>query len=87
MNAVILQEDFRRLVEEQLSDQQLSRSELARRMNVTPSYVGDYLNGRNSPGPDVMERFFSALGVKARIVIERESKEAATKSREHVPAA
>lgn len=67
---MILQEDFRRLVEQQLVEQQLSRSGLARRMEVTPSYVGDYLNGRNSPGADVMERFFRALGIRVRLTVE-----------------
>lgn len=67
---MILQEDFTRLVDEQLAAKGWTRSELARHMGVGRQYVTNYLNGRSSAGPDVMERFFTALGCRVRLVIE-----------------
>lgn len=67
---MFIQEDFTRLVEEQLKAKGWSRSELARQMGIAPQIVTNYLNGRNSPGPDMIERFFVALGYRVRLVLE-----------------
>ena len=68
---MILQDDFRRLVNEQIAEQHITRSELARRMKKPPQFVTDYLNGnRSDPGPEVMELFFHALGFRARLALE-----------------
>ncbi|MBX3444231.1 MAG: helix-turn-helix transcriptional regulator [Planctomyces sp.] len=66
---VILQDEFRRPVTEELEKQHLSKRELARRMGVDPPYVLQYLSGRVSPGPDVMERFFRALGKTPQLIL------------------
>jgi transcriptional regulator with XRE-family HTH domain len=79
MEAVILQEDFKRLVNEQLAEQKITRADLARRMNKPPQFVTNYLNGDTSPGPDVIEKFFSALGCSVRLSVRRV--EAASRSR------
>ena len=67
---MILEKQFVDLVNEQLGKQEMSRSDLARAMGVGPQYVTDYLNGRKKPGPEVIERFFSALGVRPRLSID-----------------
>lgn len=69
---MILQDDFRRLVQEQMREQGVTRSELARRMQKPKQYVTDYLNGnRSDPGDNVKELFFRALGFRPRIVLEK----------------
>jgi transcriptional regulator with XRE-family HTH domain len=60
---VTLQERFRENVNHLLVEKCISRSELARMMNAKPQYVTDYLNGRISPGLNVIVRFADALGV------------------------
>lgn len=60
---MILEREFCTLVESRLSDLKWSRSELARQMKVGPQYVTDYLNGRKKPGPEVIEKFFGAMGL------------------------
>jgi transcriptional regulator with XRE-family HTH domain len=75
---VILQEQFRNLVNSELERLHWSRAELARRMAVAPSYVSIYLNGDADPGDDVKEKFFAALGVSPRLTIEPIQKNLAT---------
>lgn len=58
---MIIEKQFRDEVNRVLTEKGWSRSELARRMQVDRAYVSNYLNGRNSPGPDVMEKFCIAL--------------------------
>ena len=71
METLILQDDFRRLVNEKLAEQRMSRSELARRMGKPPQFVTNYLNGNASdPGDNVKEMFFRALGYRPRLVLE-----------------
>ena len=70
---VILEKQFRTIVEDRLSTLGWSRSALARRMDATPQFVTNYLNGRNTPGPDVMERFLSALGLEPRLTVEEKN--------------
>lgn len=67
---MILENQFVELVEEQLEKQHMSRSDLARSMGVGRQYVTDYLNRRKNPGPEVMERFFLALGVRPRLSVD-----------------
>ena len=69
MKTVILQEDFKRLVDEQLKLRGWSRADLARAMNKPRQYVTNYLNGERSPGPDVIEGFFHALGFSVHLAL------------------
>lgn len=72
---VIIDQQFRDLIKAEIEKQGITRSELARRMGVLPGYVTDYLNGHKAPGPDVMEKFFAALNVTPRLVLDtREEK-------------
>lgn len=54
---VILQERFRQRVRAELESRGWSQGELARRMNVSPQFVSQYLNGQRSPGLDLVQRF------------------------------
>lgn len=67
---VILQQQFRNLVNHELQRLHWSRSLLAEKMGVTTAYVSNYLNGDRDPGDDVKEKFFRALGVQPRLTIE-----------------
>lgn len=67
---VILQQQFRNIVNGELKRLKISRTQLAERMGVAPSYVSNYLNGDKDPGDDVKEKFFAALGVAPRLTIE-----------------
>ena len=68
--AVILQEQFRCIVNHELERLNWNRARLAREMGVKPVYVSNYLNGDKDPGDDVKERFFRALGLQPRLVVE-----------------
>lgn len=67
---VILEKQFRAIVEQELATRRLTRAELARLMKVSPQYVTNYLNGKK-PGTAVIERFLRALGYKPRLDVER----------------
>jgi predicted transcriptional regulator len=41
-----------------------SQAAVARRLKVSPSYIGDILKGAKSPGPKVLSR----LGIKRKLV-------------------
>ncbi|TWT49056.1 helix-turn-helix protein [Thalassoglobus neptunius] len=60
---MVLQEEFRRIVKDELARQGMSQSELARRMSVSRPTVSQYLSGKFCPGLDVVEKFFNALGL------------------------
>jgi len=67
---VILQEQFRIIVNHELEVRQWNRARLAREMGVKSAYVSNYLNGDKDPGDDVKERFFNALGLRPRLSVE-----------------
>lgn len=67
---MILKDEFRRLILEQLKDQGVSQSELARRMGVSSAMVSQYLTGSICPGVDVVERFCLALGFTPRLTLQ-----------------
>ncbi|TWT49004.1 helix-turn-helix protein [Thalassoglobus neptunius] len=60
---MVLQEEFRRIVKDELARQGMSQRELARRMGVSNPMINQYLSGKFCPGLDVVERFFIALGL------------------------
>lgn len=61
MENVIIEQEFKQIVEAELAKRKWSGRELARQMGVSGTYVSRYLTGRVSPGPDVIEKFFAAL--------------------------
>jgi len=69
---VILEKQFRQIVEAEIAKREWSQADLARAMDVTPQYVNMYLSGRRCPGPDVIERFFAAFGRRPRLDLEPE---------------
>lgn len=71
MENVILEKQFLRIVEDELADRHWTRTDLAREIGISRQMVTDYLNGRRSPGADVMERFFSALDLEPEIRVKR----------------
>lgn len=60
----LLQKKFQQKVRELLISKGWSQSALAREMDVAPMTVSQYLNGKRSPGLDVLERFAKALEVE-----------------------
>lgn len=60
---MVLQKRFAEQVLTRLDELEWNRARLAREMGVPSPYLSQYLNGRNSPGLDVIERFANALGV------------------------
>lgn len=66
---MILQDRFVANVLRLIEEQQISKSELARRMEVGPAYVGNYLGMHKSPGLDVVERFARALKVSPELLL------------------
>lgn len=47
---------------------QLTRSELAARIRVTPSAIANYENGISTPKPDILISLINALGVDANYI-------------------
>jgi len=70
MNKMIC-DDFRTNVARHLDKQRISRSDLARKMKVSPQYVSIYLNGHKDPGLKVLERFAFALGTTAGALLKK----------------
>ncbi len=68
---VIIEEQFRSIIEDELKDRGWSRSDLAREMHVGRQVVTDYLNGRSKPGPDMMEKFFAALELEPQLTVKK----------------
>ncbi len=67
---MIIEKQFRDIIEARLDVLQWSRADLAREMSVSRQMITDYLNGRTRPGPDVIERFFNAVGLVPRLEAE-----------------
>lgn len=67
---VIIQDDFRRLIRDEMKSQGLTQIQLADRMGVKQATVSQYLSGKISPGPDVIEKFCKALGKVPRLRFE-----------------
>lgn len=61
---MLLQDIFRRRVQEELDERGWTQSELGRNLDppANPSFVNQYVMGRRCPGLDVVERFAKALG-------------------------
>lgn len=58
----MLKEEFLRIVRDEMTQQGISQSELARRIGVPRPMVSRDVSGQQTPGLDVVEKFFLALG-------------------------
>lgn len=67
---MLLQLQFRAIVIDEMQKQGINRSQLARKMGYHPNVVSKYLNGVNSPGLEVIEKFFRALGGRSKLSFE-----------------
>lgn len=54
---------FCKNVRERMASLGITQNELARRLNVDPSYVSQILNGHRRPGLDSLEAFAKALKI------------------------
>ena len=54
---------FIQAVESALHEKRMSKSDLARKMNVSPTSVNRYLGGTNTPGIDKLGEISNVLGV------------------------
>lgn len=54
---------FAKRIAEHREELKLSQSELARRMDTTPSFICDFEKGRRNPTLWTVDRFADALGV------------------------
>ncbi len=68
---MIIEQEFKKIVEDELAQRQWSQRRLATEMGVDSGYVSRYLGGKIAPGPDVIEKFFRALGLKPHLSFER----------------
>ena len=67
---VIIDHEFREIVEREMAARKWSRSELARQAGMSPQMVTDYLNGRRRPGTDTIEKFLAAFNLRPHLVVE-----------------
>jgi transcriptional regulator with XRE-family HTH domain len=64
---VIIEREFCDFVRARLEAKGWSLRELSRRTGIAVSNLSQYLNGKNSPGGDQMERILSSLGAVAHL--------------------
>lgn len=64
-------DDFRNNVVALLEKRDMSRSDLARAMKVTPQFVSQLLNGTRDPGLAMAERVAHALGVEVSSLVKK----------------
>lgn len=64
---VILDAQFREGVNAALAEKGWTRSELARRLGMSPPTVTQYLNGQISPGVGIIEKFCAALDLEPHL--------------------
>jgi len=61
---MFLDSQFRQLIAQEMKLLGLNQTSLADLMGVDQPYVSQYLSGKKSPGDDVKDRFFDALGLE-----------------------
>jgi ribosome-binding protein aMBF1 (putative translation factor) len=64
---VIIEKQWREIVNAELERRGMSRSELGRRIGLSPQNITEYLNARKCPSPAMMERFLRALDLEPRL--------------------
>lgn len=69
--STVICEDFRLNVIRLLEKQGITRSQLARRIGCSPSFVSQILNGDHEPGLRVVEKFAAALGVRPETLLKK----------------
>jgi transcriptional regulator with XRE-family HTH domain len=67
---VVIESAWRAAIISELKTRQMSRSDFARMLQVSPQYVTDRLNGRKPPGSEVMEKWLSVLGLRPVLSFE-----------------
>lgn len=67
---MLLQLQFRAIVIDEMERQGLNRAQLAKKIGCHPNMVSQYLNGHTAPGSELIERFFRALGGRAKLSFE-----------------
>jgi transcriptional regulator with XRE-family HTH domain len=70
---VIIEQEFTQIVKTELAERGWSMRELARQMDVNVSYVSQYLSGKHTPGPDVMERILRCLDLVPHLSVTKTS--------------
>lgn len=63
---ILTKSDVLRMLEVRVKDAG-TKSEAARRFNVSPAYLGDVMNGNRAPGPKILR----ALGLELVCVYQR----------------
>lgn len=66
---MLLDNQFREIVKQQLKLRGWSQARLAQEMDVDPPYVSQYLSGKVSAGDDVKDRFFNALALEPILTV------------------
>lgn len=66
---MLLDNQFREIVAQQMKLKGWTQIRLADEMGVTQPYVSQYMSGRVSPGDDVKDRFFNALGLEPILTV------------------
>lgn len=66
---MVMQRRFRERVLERIQVMEITKAELARRMDVANSYVHQYVSGRVSPGFEVVEKFATALEIDPSLLV------------------
>ena len=64
---------FVEAVRDRMAELGLSQSDLARRLDVTPSYVSQMLSGHRRPGLDSLEDFAKALEMQPSDLVREKS--------------
>lgn len=70
---MILDSQFRELIKQELKLRGWNQTRLAVEMDVAPSFVSLYLSGKVSPGDDVKDRFFTAMGLEPVLSVRRKN--------------
>ncbi len=65
-----LAQTFRRNVSARMTALELSQSDLAKKLKVTPSFVSQMLSGHRNPGLESLAEFSKALGVQPAELLE-----------------
>lgn len=64
---------FRQIIRQQLKLKGWTQHQLAQEMGVAQPYISQYLSGKVSPGDDVKDRFFNALGLEPILTVREKN--------------
>lgn len=67
---MIIERQWREIINAELARLPLSRSAFARMLGVSPQVVTNYLNGHDAPSPEMMERFLRVLKLQPKLMVE-----------------